>query len=368
MGDAGRVAGLFPSQDRDWSLPAEVPLTPLAAERVAREAADRVFDDAARSLNLDWQTQLDGKQVQRWSQRMGDRLVAVRSREMALERRGVHPEGPAVAPLLLVMGMDGGRVHTRDKNPQTQSHWREDKVASFTNYIPGDGKDKKPVAQVTTYTATMKGAKEFGPMVGLEANRRGLARAAVVLNISDGGNWIDPLAKKWKLADVRIIDYYHAVEHLHLMTAAVHGKDTPETKALHAELEGLLWKGQVREMLLRVKPHLQLSASDASPASGPISIAIGILRREVRYFEKHQQYMMYDVYRGKGWPIGSGNTKAGVKTFNKRVKGTEQRWRIPGAEAILALRAAWKSQDARWERLWANRPAYILAKTRKKAA
>ncbi len=78
--------------------------------------------------------------------------------------------------------------------------------------------------------------------------------------------------------------------------------------------------------------------------------------------------MMYDVYRGKGWPIGSGNTEAGVKTFNKRVKGTEQRWRIPGAEAILALRAAWKSQDARWERLWANRPAYILANTRKKAA
>jgi hypothetical protein len=44
------------------------------------------------------------------------------------------------------------------------------------------------------------------------------------------------------------------------------------------------------------------------------------------------------------------------------------RERIPGAEAILALRAAWKSQDARWERLWANRPAYILANTRKKAA
>jgi hypothetical protein len=35
--------------------------------------------------------------------------------------------------------------------------------------------------------------------------------------------------------------------------------------------------------------------------------------------------MMYDVYRGKGWPIGSGNTEAGVKTFNKRVKGTESR-------------------------------------------
>ena len=32
------------------------------------------------------------------------------------------------------------------------------------------------------------------------------------------------------------------------------------------------------------------------------------------------------------------------------------------AEAILALRAMWKSQDARWERPWANRPACVLAK------
>ncbi len=35
------------------------------------------------------------------------------------------------------------------------------------------------------------------------------------------------------------------------------------------------------------------------------------------------------------------------------------------AEAILALRAMWKSQDARWERPRANRPAYILAKIEK---
>ena len=92
------------------------------------------------------------------------------------------------------------------------------------------------------------------------------------------------------------------------------------------------------------------------------------LRRELGYFEKHREHMHYDIYRGNGWPIGSGNTEAGVKTFNKRVKGTEQRWRLPGVEAILALRAAWKSQDARWERLWTNRPAYVLAKTKKKAA
>jgi len=324
-----------------------------------------VFDDAARSLNLDWPTELDGKQIQRWAQRMGDRLVAARAQEMRLERRGVHPEGPLNAPELLVVGMDGGRVHTRDKDPDTQSRWREDKVASFTSYLPGDGKEQQPRALVTTYTATMKDAKGFGPMVKLEGNRRGLFRAAVVLNISDGGNWIDPLASQLQLADHRIIDYYHAVEHVHMLAAAVHDKDTPEAKALGAELEILLWEGKVDQMILRAGQHARPCEKTLPEHAVK---APQILHRELGYFEKHRGHMRYDVYRAKGWPIGSGNTEAGVKTFNKRVKGTEQRWRLPGVEAILELRAAWKSQDARWERLWANRSAYVSAKIPKKAA
>ena len=88
--------------------------------------------------------------------------------------------------------------------------------------------------------------------------------------------------------------------------------------------------------------------------------------RELGYFEKHQEHMQYAKYRRNGWPMGSGNTEAGVKTLNKRVKGTEQRWRLRGVEAILALRAAWKSQDGRWERFWANRPPYVPAVTGKR--
>ena len=71
--------------------------------------------------------------------------------------------------------------------------------------------------------------------------------------------------------------------------------------------------------------------------------------------------MHYDAYRRKGWPIESGNVEAGVKCFNKRIKGTDQFWRKAGVEAIMALRALWLSQDSRWERFWANRSAYGLA-------
>ena len=46
------VTVLFPPQDRDWSLPAGVPLTALGAERVAREAAQKAFGESARFIEL----------------------------------------------------------------------------------------------------------------------------------------------------------------------------------------------------------------------------------------------------------------------------------------------------------------------------
>jgi hypothetical protein len=64
-------------------------------------------------------------------------------------------------------------------------------------------------------------------------------------------------------------------------------------------------------------------------------------------------------YRQSGWPIGSGETEASVKQFNKRVKGTEQLWTEAGIEPIPCPRAAWVSQDERWQYYWDNRPAYV---------
>ncbi len=64
-----------------------------------------------------------------------------------------------------------------------------------------------------------------------------------------------------------------------------------------------------------------------------------VLANNVGYFTTHRRHMDYLAYRRKGWPIGSGVTESTVKLFNKRVKGTQQFWNIPGVESILSLRA-----------------------------
>ena len=188
---------------------------------------------------------------------------------------------------------------------------------------------------VTTYVATMENVEGFGPQVALEAQRRGLALAEMVLNISDGAAWSDSLAGQWRVADVRIIDYYHAIEHLHDVAEAVHGVKTPESWALWADLKTLLWEGNTGAVIARIERELE-RAGPAQPAD-PDTHPRTILRRNLGYFQKHQDHMKYPQYRAHGWPIGSGNTEAGVKCFNKRVKGTEQFWSKAGVEAIMAL-------------------------------
>ena len=129
--------------------------------------------------------------------------------------------------------------------------------------------------------------------------------------------------------------------------------------ALAGELESLLYDGRVPDVIRRLR--------EEAAALGPVRDEDGpqhprrALDDEIGFFERNQRHMDYAAYRKKGWPIGSGNTEAGVKQFNQRVKGTDQFWTEPGVEAILALRGLYVSQDQRWDRHWLSRAAYAKA-------
>ena len=341
-------------------MPSEVPLTPRAARRVAREGTLHSFDQAALALNEDGSTQLDGKQIQRWSEAIGDVVRSVRDAEVRGHEQGQRPASVPNPPALLVIGMDGGRVQTREKQGENGSRWREDKVAAITSYLPGDGTaEHRPEPLVTTYVATMDKTEGFGKLVHVEAERRGLRQAQTVLVMGDGGNWIDPLSTRERLHDQRIVDYYHAAEHLYEAARAALGKDASESLVLAEQLKDYLWEGRVDQVIAILKTHAD-RLGPPQESDGP-DHPRRILAHNVGYFEMHWRHMDDATYRAKGWPIGSGVTESAVKQFNKRVKGTEPFWSLPGVESILALRALWLSQDGRWERYWNTRPAYKTA-------
>ena len=333
-----------------------MPLTPHALRRVCREAATQPFDRAAVALNEDWGTALDGKHLQRWAQPVGARLARERDAAVRASESGRPPAAPENAPQLLAIGLDGGRIQMREADPTTGSRWREDKVAAVTSYQSGaDG----PQPLVTTHVATLEPAAAFGRQARVEAERRGLAQAAQVLILGDGGNWIDPVVEREFPEAVRILDWYHASQHLYACARARYGDEEARVGRWAAQLKTQLWSGAVNEVITEL--------AKASRQLGPPQDVDGpehprrILACNVEYFRHNQAHMAYPEYRRKGWPIGSGNVEAGVKLFNKRVKGTEQFWQPAGAEAMLCLRALWIAQDDRWKRYWRSRPAYRAA-------
>lgn len=357
MPDAEPVTALFPPQLRDWLLCSEAALTPRAARRVARETATQTFDKAADALNEDWGAEFDGKQLERWACKFGARMEAERARAVADSECGSKPVPPANAPVLLLIGLDGARVQMREADPETGSRWREDKVATITTYVPGDGAEIEPEPLITTHVATLEKSEAFGRMARVEAERRGVNRAQQVLGIGDCGNWIDPLIEREFPGIPRIADWAHAEEHLHETARAVCGTNDVAAEALSETWVTLLWDGKVEALIVGLKAESEKLGRPrkSDGKQHPRRVAA----QNVGYFENNKKHMNYPEYRGKGWPIGSGNTEAAAKQFNKRVKGTEQFWQPAGAEAILNLRAMWLSQDGRWQRYWSARPAYL---------
>ena len=309
-------------------------------------------------MNEAWGERLEGKQVQRWVQPVGERLVDEGWEAVRESESGRPPAGPENAPALLVIGLDGGRVQMREKDPETESRWKEDKVATVTSYLPGTA-EEVPQALVTTHVATMEGAEQFGGLARVEAERRGLARAGAVVVLGDGGNWIDPLAAREFSQATRIVDFYHAAEHLHACSRALWGVGTAKATRWAEKLTHQLRAGRV-DLVIQTLRRQAAQLGPPRPADGTDHVR-RVVSNEVGYFEVNSPHMQYARYRRRGWPIGSGNVEAGVKQFNKRVKGTEQFWSRQGVEAILALRALLLCQDDRWKRYWRARPAYLAA-------
>lgn len=301
-------------------------------------------------MNEDWGTHYDGKQIQRWAQKLGQTLVEQQQEQVRAHERGDRPDGPQNAAQLLVIGMDGGRVQGIEKNPDTQSRWKEDKVLTISSCLKSTEPDKPPTPLVSSYVATMANAQTFGPMARTEAERRGIRQAVETVVIGDGGNWIDPLCEQHFPHCPRIIDYYHAAGHLHEVSKAVHPQAPAKASELADELKGLLYEGRVDDVIERMRCHQQ-RLGEAGEQDGPTHPA-RVLSKNIGYFTNHRAQMNYPAYRRRGWPIGSGVTESGVKLMNKRVKGTEQFWHEPNVETILSLRCLWLSQDQRWSHYW----------------
>jgi hypothetical protein len=199
-----------------------------------------------------------------------------------------------------------------------------------------------------SYVAAREPAAAFGRRLAAEAARRGaleivrwegglVGRGLAVLPaaavLGDGARWIWDVAGEHFGTRVEIVDCYHAAEHLHVVGRALFGEGQTATAWAQAHLGVLLAQG----------PAPVLAALRAAKA--PTAETRAILRTERGYFTRNAERMAYPAFRLDGLPIGSGAIESAADhLLQRRMKRAGMRWSEPGAAALLALRARWRSR------------------------
>ncbi|NNN05052.1 MAG: hypothetical protein HKL90_04045 [Elusimicrobia bacterium] len=323
----------------------------------------RSFELAAEVLKEHSGIGLSAKQVRLNSEAEGERVAAVRAREVELFRKGGKIEGPSAVPALIVVTADGGRVQTRQEDDDGGC-WKEDKVGAIYDANPHKDPAARDAekydgakARTKTFAATMQPWEEFGWMLCVEAYKRGYVEAKEKLFISDGAQSLRTFRQDHFPEATFILDWYHAVEHLSGCSKAAFGEATDESVAWYKRMKTKLWMGDLDGVIGAIdKESNRVGKPQPKENSGSPRV---ILHRDIGYFSENREGMDYPRFRAEGWPIGSGVAEGAVKQFGMRLKGSEKFWNGfgfgLGAEEMLALCALHRSEDGRWQEYWRKR-------------
>ena len=163
-----------------------------------------------------------------------------------------------------------------------------------------------------------------------------------VVTVADGAhdNWryLDTLAPD----ATAVVDFYHAAEQLKSALDARYGENDARGRAQFHKL---------RHLLLHDPDGVEkvIRALDYQHKKYPRRTRIGEV---LRYFRRNRHRMRYAHTQARHLPIGSGVAEAACKTLvTQRLKRSGMRWRHPGGQGILTLRAL--LQSSRFDQAWA---------------
>ena len=148
----------------------------------------------------------------------------------------------------------------------------------------------------------------------------------------DGERVLRKLSKKYLKGFSIILDLFHVLEYLWDTSLIYYKKGSDESEEWVTSKLRLLLEGKVQEILTELK-------SDYENKNWGVWKRY-LFRRSISYLENGQEYMKYNVYLEKGYPIASGVIEGTCRNLVKdRFELTGMHWSIEGAEALLQIRS-----------------------------
>jgi hypothetical protein len=202
----------------------------------------------------------------------------------------------------------------------------------------------KPHPPQARYQAGLMDLDALGARLRRQAAQVGMDRAQQWVALTDGGNGRDEFMDVFFPRAVRILDFYHAAEHLGDLAKVYCGGDATAAEDLTEQ-----WSHQMKhEGGVAILATLEALDLKGRPA------AVQEEHRQVTGYVRNNLHRMdYPHYREQGWQIGSGHIEAACKTVvNQRLKQSGMRWGSDGADAVCHLRALYEGESGQWDAFW----------------
>ena len=189
------------------------------------------------------------------------------------------------------------------------------------------------------YQASIQKSKEEGfKSLQAEANQR-IGESQRPICIFDGAHILWDLGKKYFPDAICILDIIHVLDYLWDAVHVFEKKDTKQAKALTKLYLTMILEGKVGYVIGALRQRLAKNKKLSKKKKK-------IVEKAITYFENHRDYMSYDDYLAKGYPIGTGVIESACGHLVKdRMQKSGARWKIVGAEPVLKLRSVYANGD-----------------------
>jgi len=366
------VASLHPL-DAELNLPPEL-YSLEVRRRVADEAAKSSFEEAVQTLRSATGAQVGKRQVEELVRRAAQDFDAF-YQERA-ESRPAAETGP-----LLVISADGKGVVMRreDLREATRKEAERSRHKLRHRLSRGEKRHAKRMATVAAVYAIAPYARTPEAVLGglapqhgrdppdrprperkrvwasleqepdavlreafREARRRDPEGQKRWVALVDGNApQLDILKRLFRREGYRpliVLDFLHVAERVWKAGRDFHAEDSPDLEAwVTARLLGILRGGA---------SHVAAGMRRSATRQGLPTEARAGVDACANYLLKYAPYLRYDRYLAEGLPIGTGVIEGACRHLVKdRMDRTGARWSLPGAEAVLRLRALRSSGD-----------------------
>lgn len=330
-------------------------MSPVLEDRLCYTALQTGSYEKAAELMVKHGVEMGASTARRTACRAGRRAEAQTAARVKAAMEDNTPERPKARskprPFSLILMMDGWMIRERGtqwglKPPEAlgmRVEWHEVKGAVLFRVEDQARKESGRGMLLRKYTVAWRGdAEEFGRRVYAEVLRRGLNEAGRLFVVADGGVWIWNLAQEHFPQAQGVLDFYHAMEHLHAVGAALFS-DSEKARAWVEPLAHQLKHGGEAGVLNNLEDLMKLIPQLGSEEAK-------IVKREVNYFREHRDHLHYEQVQTEGCPAGSGAMESFCAQLQGRLKGPGKFWGTQGEKDLLALDIAFRNGD--WEELW----------------